>query len=59
MTGGGPRHFERLRQTLFGRRYWSKFRFTAGNDVQLFRSGEAFFTSLIERVDAAQTDVVL
>ena len=59
MTGGGPRHFERLRQTLFGRRYWSKYRFTAGNEVQLFLSGEAFFTSLIERVDAAEKDVVL
>jgi cardiolipin synthase A/B len=59
MTGGGPRHFERLRQTLFGRRYWSKYRFTAGNEVQLFLSGEVFFTSLIERVDAAEKDVVL
>jgi cardiolipin synthase len=59
MTLGGPRHFERLRQTLFGRRYWSKYRFTAGNQVQLFLSGEAFFNSLVARVDAAQTDVVL
>jgi cardiolipin synthase len=59
MTAGGSRHFERLRQTLFGRRYWSKFRFTAGNEVQLFRSGEAFFSSLIARVDAAEKDVVL
>jgi cardiolipin synthase A/B len=59
MTVGGPRRFERLRQTLFGRRYWSKYRFTAGNEVQLFRSGDAFFKSLIARVDAAEKDVVL
>ena len=59
MTGGGTRRFERLRQTLFGRRYWSKYRFTAGNEVRLFRSGEGFFASLIERIDAAGKDVVL
>jgi cardiolipin synthase len=59
MTVGAARPFARLRQTLFGRRYWSKYRFTAGNEVRLFRSGEAFFASLIACVDAAEKDVVL
>jgi cardiolipin synthase len=59
VSTGGARHFARLRHTLFGRRYWSKYRFTAGNEVKLFRSGDAFFASLIARIDAAAKDLVL
>ncbi|TDN68482.1 cardiolipin synthase ClsB [Paraburkholderia sp. BL10I2N1] len=59
MTGIGARHFARLRQSLPGRRYWSRYRFTAGNDVRLFRSGDAYFDALVERIDAATEDVVL
>ncbi|WP_144111526.1 cardiolipin synthase ClsB [Paraburkholderia sp. BCC1886] len=59
MSVGGARRFARLRQSLLGRRYWQRYRFTSGNDVKLLRSGEAFFTALIERIDAAQHDVVL
>lgn len=56
---GGSRRFARLRGNLFGRRYWSKYRFTAGNDVRLFRTGDAFFEALIARIDAATRDVAL
>jgi cardiolipin synthase A/B len=59
VSTGRARPFARLRQTLFGRRYWSRYRFTADNEVKLFRSGEAFFTSLIARIDGAVKDVVL
>lgn len=59
MSAGGPRGLARIRHTLFGRRYWSKYRFTAGNQVKLFRSGEAYFASLVARIDAAEKDVVL
>jgi cardiolipin synthase A/B len=56
---GGARRFARLRQTLLGRRYWQRYRFTSGNEVKLLRSGDEFFAALIERIDAAQNDVVL
>jgi cardiolipin synthase len=56
---GGARRFARLRQSLLGRRYWQRYRFTSGNDVKLLRSGDEFFAALIERIDAAQSDVVL
>jgi cardiolipin synthase len=38
---GGARRFARLRQSLLGRRYWQRYRFTSGNDVKLLRSGDA------------------
>ncbi|MGH8780918.1 phospholipase D-like domain-containing protein [Paraburkholderia sp.] len=56
---GGSQRFARLRGDLFGRRYWSKYRFTAGNDIRLFSSGDAFFEALIARIDAATLDVAL
>ena len=59
MSVGGARRFARLRQSLLGRRYWQRYRFTSGNEVKLLRSGDEFFTALIERIDAAQRDVVL
>ena len=59
MSVGGARRFARLRQSLLGRRYWQRYRFTSGNDVKLLRSGDEFFSALIARVDAAQSDVVL
>ncbi|QDQ85354.1 cardiolipin synthase ClsB [Paraburkholderia megapolitana] len=59
MSAGGVRRFARLRQSLFKRRYWSKYRFTAGNDVRLFCSGDDFFGALIARIDAATHDVAL
>jgi cardiolipin synthase len=57
MSAGG--RFARLRHTLLGRRYWQRYRFTSDNEVRLLRSGDDFFDALIERVDAAQRDVVL
>ena len=59
MSVGGARRFARLRQSLLGRRYWQRYRFTSGNEVKLLRSGDEFFTALIERIDAAQSDVAL
>ncbi len=59
MSVGGARRFARLRRSLLGRRYWQRYRFTSGNDVKLLRSGDEFFAALIERIDAAQSDVVL
>lgn len=59
MSLGGARRFARLRQSLLGRRYWQRYRFTSGNEVKLLRSGDEFFAALIERIDAALSDVVL
>jgi cardiolipin synthase A/B len=59
VTVTGARRFARLRQSLLGRRYWSKYRFTAGNAVRLFHSGTPYFTALAARIDAAARDVVL
>ncbi len=59
MSVGGARRFARLRQSLLGRRYWQRYRFTSGNDVKLLRSGGEYFSALIDRVDAAERDVVL
>ncbi|MDR6492455.1 cardiolipin synthase [Paraburkholderia terricola] len=59
MSVGGARRFARLRQSLLGRRYWQRYRFTSGNDVKLLRSGDEFFAALVERIDAARDDVVL
>ncbi|WP_414696712.1 cardiolipin synthase ClsB [Paraburkholderia sp.] len=59
MSTGHAQRFARIRHTLFGRRYWQKYRFTTGNQVKLFCSGEEYFASLIARIDAAQNDVVL
>ncbi|SIT36039.1 Phospholipase D/Transphosphatidylase [Paraburkholderia ribeironis] len=59
MSAGGASRFARLRHTLLGRRYWQRYRFTSDNDVRLLRSGDEFFAALIERIDAAQRDVVL
>ncbi len=59
MSGGRGRHFARLAQHLPGRRYGSTYRFCSGNAVRLFTSGAAYFAALIERIDAAKTDVAL
>jgi cardiolipin synthase A/B len=59
VTVAGARRFARLRQSLLGRRYWSRYRFTAGNEVRLFQSGDAYFGALIERIDAAERFVLL
>jgi len=59
MSGVGARRFARLRQNLPGRRYWARYRFTAGNHVRLFCSGDDYFNALVERIDAATQDVVL
>jgi cardiolipin synthase A/B len=58
-VSGGSGHFAGLRRTLLGRRYWQRYRFTSNNEVKLLRSGDEFFNALIERIDAAQHDVVL
>ncbi|WP_415914498.1 phospholipase D-like domain-containing protein [Paraburkholderia sp. J67] len=49
----------RLREALLGRRYRSRYRFTSGNDVRLFHSGNGLFAAMIERIDAAQRDIAL
>ncbi|MBN3760281.1 cardiolipin synthase ClsB [Burkholderia sp. Ac-20365] len=59
MSGGGIRRFDRLTQHLPGRRYWSRARFCSGNSVRLFKSGETYFAALIERIDAAKSEVAL
>ncbi|CAH2930722.1 MAG: Cardiolipin synthase (EC bacterial type ClsB, has minor trans-phosphatidylation activity converting PE to PG [uncultured Paraburkholderia sp.] len=59
MSVGGARRFASLRQSLLGRRYWQRYRFTSGNEVKLLRSGDEFFSALVARVDAAERDVVL
>ncbi|WP_042299468.1 cardiolipin synthase ClsB [Paraburkholderia kururiensis] len=50
---------ERLGRTLLGRGYWSRYRFTAGNTVKLFCSGDEYFDALVQRIDAATRDVML
>jgi cardiolipin synthase len=57
MSGGGTRRFARLGQSLIGRRYWPRYRFTAGNDIRLFSSGDAYFAALVERIGAATQSV--
>ncbi len=54
-----PRRVMRLREALLGRRYRSRYRFTSGNEVRLFHSGEGLFGAMIERIDAARRDVAL
>ena len=41
MSVGGARRFARLRQSLLGRRYWQRYRFTSGNDVNDWRTAAA------------------
>ncbi|MDE1179590.1 cardiolipin synthase ClsB [Paraburkholderia sp.] len=59
MTARGDRRFATFRQSLFGRRYWSRYRFTPDNHVRLFQSGTPFFEALIARIDTAVHDVAL
>ncbi|WJF90702.1 phospholipase D-like domain-containing protein [Paraburkholderia bonniea] len=54
-----PHWRPRWRQALPGQRYRGGYRFTVGNAVRLFHSGEPFFTALLARIDAATTDVML
>lgn len=54
-----PRRLVRLREALLGRRYRSRYRFTSGNEVRLFKSGAELFGALIERIDAATREVAL
>jgi cardiolipin synthase len=56
---GGHRRLAQFGQRLLGRRYGSRYRFTTGNDVRLFNSGDAYFAALIERIDAATSIVTL
>jgi cardiolipin synthase A/B len=56
---GGQRRLAHFGQTLLGRRYLSRYRFTTGNDVRLLTSGNQYFAALIERVDAAKHVVTL
>ncbi|WP_233864572.1 cardiolipin synthase ClsB [Paraburkholderia adhaesiva] len=54
-----PRRAVRLQDLLLGRRYRSRYRYTSGNDVRLFRSGAQLFDAMIQRIDAATRDVAL
>ncbi|WP_246174112.1 phospholipase D-like domain-containing protein [Paraburkholderia hayleyella] len=42
-----------------GPRYRTGYRLTVGNEVRLFACGASFFAALLERIDAAITDVML
>jgi cardiolipin synthase A/B len=59
VTDLDPQRAVRLRDLLLGRRYRSRYRFTSGNEVRLFGSGAALFGAMIERIDAATSDVAL
>ncbi len=59
MSDIDPRRVVRLRDLLLGQRYRSRYRFTSGNEVRLFGSGAALFGAMIERIDAATSDVAL
>jgi cardiolipin synthase A/B len=54
-----PQRAVRLRDLLLGRRYRSRYRFTSGNEVRLFGSGATLFGAMIERIDAATSDIAL
>lgn len=49
----------KLRHTVLGGRRKPRLRFTANNRVQLFGSGAALFDAMIERIGAAEHEVVL
>jgi cardiolipin synthase len=49
----------RIRRRFEGRRLARRVRFTTGDRVELFGSGEAFFAALILRIDAAEREVAL
>jgi cardiolipin synthase len=57
--GAPKRRFARLKQALFRGRRPGRLCFTIHNTVRLFKSGEAFFPALIERIDAATLEVSL
>ncbi|CAG4894090.1 phospholipase D-like domain-containing protein [Paraburkholderia saeva] len=59
MKSLATRRFARLRQSLRNRRYWRRYRFTTGNGIELFRSGNEYFDTLTRRIDAATHDVAL
>ncbi|KVQ10572.1 cardiolipin synthase ClsB [Burkholderia ubonensis] len=65
MNGGGGlpearRRFAQLRQMFLQERgSASRLAFTSGNAVRLCQGGEAFFSALIERIDAAREQVLL
>jgi cardiolipin synthase len=59
MTQRGARRLARIGRALVSRRRASRLRFTAGNEVRLFRSGPDYFRALIDHVDAARTSVAL
>jgi cardiolipin synthase len=48
-----------FRQAVLGVRRASRVRFSVDNRVRIFGSGNAFFSALIERIDAAEREVVL
>jgi cardiolipin synthase A/B len=57
---GGKRSLSQIGQKLLlGRRYWSRYRFTTGNDLRLFSSGDEYFAALVERIDAATHVITL
>jgi cardiolipin synthase A/B len=59
MSRHGARRFARFGAALVSRRRSIRLAFTTGNRVRLFGTGEAYFTALIARIDAAQYDVAL
>ncbi len=57
--GAPKRRFARLKLALFRGRRPVRLCFTIHNTVRLFKSGEAFFPALIERINAAKQEVSL
>lgn len=59
MSRHGARRLARFGAALVSRRRSARLAFTAGNGVQLFATGDAYFAALIARIDAATKDVAL
>jgi cardiolipin synthase A/B len=59
MSRRSTRGLARLGAALVSRRRSARLAFTVDNDLRLFSTGGGYFTALIERIDAAQTNVAL
>ena len=59
MSRHGARRLARFGSALISRLQSARLAFTAGNEVRLFGTGDAYFAALIARIDAATKDVAL
>jgi cardiolipin synthase len=51
-------HFAKLRRTLFHGRRAARLHFSTDNAIQLFETGADYFATLIQRIDAAQREII-